>query len=460
MPLRPLLLALGLVLLLPKSSASAQATEEADVLRVRLLAEHAIRNTEITAEGGPLAFFADDNEAPIARLEVGETADVRLETAGLRLETSGEGFDAEAFRIEPLGEARARLQAAGTDVPPRLYEGVLSVRTSAEAPAGLLLIGEVELEAYVAAVLAGLYGADPTLSEEPGAGASEGAKAVAVAVRTYALFAREQSAGAYDLGDDVQAYEGAGAATSATQQAALATRGEVLMYRDRPIEPFYFASSGGHTANNEDVWGGPPRPYLRGRPDPYDASPYASWRQEIARDELLPVLSEAYGLAVSGIRVGERSPDGRAATLELMSAERDPLAVRASDVRQLVGDRSGAGTLPSTLFDVERVGERFVFAGRGAGHGVGLPLWSAREQARQGRSYTEILASYYTDVALGAIGDDLALPLPTPPTVAQAGRPPLPEVEAAEEAAAPQADNAGAFPARTRFKPSTERKGW
>ena len=53
------------------------------------------------------------------------------------------------------------------------------------------------------------------------------------------------------------------------------------------------------------------------------------------------------------------------------------------------------------------------------------------------------------------------MPLPTPPVVADVGRPPLPDVEAApREDEAARADNAGAFPPPTRFKPSTKRRGW
>ena len=385
MPPRPLLLltALGLLLAFP-SRASAQAADEATTLRVRLLEGHQVRAIEVTSEGGTLALFAD-NDAPVARLEAGTTARVSLQDGAFALEGFDVPVQAEALRVEPLGEARIRLRAlGGTDVlPARLYEGAVAISPDPEAPSTLLVINEVGLETYVAGVLAQAYGAD-----EPGAGVSEAAKAMAVAIRTAALFARDQSAGLYDFGDDLstQAYDGVEGVTSAARQAAQATRGEVLMHRDRLVEAAHFASSGGHTASNEDVWGGPPRPYLRGRPDPYDVSPYASWRVSLPSGELLPALSETYGVDVSGLRIGGRSPDGRVATLELTSTERGPLAVRAEDVRQDLNRRFGPETLKSTLFDVERVGEAFVFEGRGLGHGVGLPLWSAREQARQGRS--------------------------------------------------------------------------
>lgn len=455
----PAFLALG-VLLTAASPPSGQADDGGAPIRVRLLEAHHPRILEVRSQGGPLSFFTNDpSSAPVARLEDGEAARIRVQDTGVYLELPEDDTSTQALRIVPLADAHIRLQVtSGADVPPaRVYEGTITVEPDPEAPATLQVVNEVGLEAYVAGVLARDFGFD-----EP-----EAAKAMAVVIRTYALFVQDQSAGAYDLSDHAgtQVYEGVGEITPAVLEAVEATRGEVLMHRNRPIEAVQFASSGGHTASNEDVWGGPPRPYLRGRPDPYDASPYARWRFTLSRSELLPALSEAYGFAVSGLRLGERSPDGRVATVVMMSAERDPLAVRASDFRQVLNRRFGPTTLKSTLFDLERTGDQFVFEGRGLGHGVGLPHWSAREQARQGRSYTDMLAFYYTDVALGSTDVDLAMPLPDPPAVA--GRPAPPAVEPAarestreEETPHVTRTDEGAVPPRTRFEPSPKRKGW
>jgi stage II sporulation protein D len=64
------------------------------------------------------------------------------------------------------------------------------------------------------------------------------------------------------------------------------------------------------------------------------------------------------------------------------------------------GDR----TLRSTVFEVRREGEEYVFEGRGYGHGVGLSQWGAYDLSKQGVGYRQILDFYYTDVHLDRPG--------------------------------------------------------
>ena len=46
----------------------------------------------------------------------------------------------------------------------------------------------------------------------------------------------------------------------------------------------------------------------------------------------------------------------------------------------------------------------FAVSGRGWGHGVGMSQWGAYGQAREGRTYDEILAHYYAGTELGRAG--------------------------------------------------------
>jgi stage II sporulation protein D len=66
----------------------------------------------------------------------------------------------------------------------------------------------------------------------------------------------------------------------------------------------------------------------------------------------------------------------------------------------------GWGLLKSDLYDVSSMGNRFVFTGRGTGHGVGLCQLGAAEMAREGKSYRDILAFYYpgASVSVAASG--------------------------------------------------------
>ena len=77
-----------------------------------------------------------------------------------------------------------------------------------------------------------------------------------------------------------------------------ATRAMVVTYGGRPIRPYYSSSSGGHTENNENVWGGSPIPYLRGVRDAADdvaANPNHRWRVEMDWPTFSRRLDAVYG---------------------------------------------------------------------------------------------------------------------------------------------------------------------
>ena len=120
------------------------------------------------------------------------------------------------------------------------------------------------VEDYVAGVLAGEFNFNEL----------EASKAMAVSIRTMAYRAQANYNGPhYAIPDNElwQVYAGTESITNTVEQAVAETQGEVLQYNGELAEAVYFASSGGHTANNEDVWNASnPQPYLRGKDDPYD----------------------------------------------------------------------------------------------------------------------------------------------------------------------------------------------
>ena len=232
----------------------------------------------------------------------------------------------------------------------------------------------------------------------------------------------------------------------------------MLTYDGALIEAVYFASSGGHTADNETVWESPPRPYLRGVRDPYDHSPHAKWHAKIPRKKLLDALSKAYGFTVEGFRIDERSRDGRVRTIKLLGKPERTISGNA--FRLVVIRTFGARTLKSTFFDARVRGSDYVFEGHGFGHGVGLSQWGAHEMAQKGRSYRDILTFYYTDVALTRDADYAAL-LDREPQARVAVE--TPTVSVASEAPPPVASALPASetkPAARTKKKRRRRLGW
>jgi SpoIID/LytB domain protein len=103
-------------------------------------------------------------------------------------------------------------------------------------------------------------------------------KAQAVAARSYAL---AQAAGRSILYSDTrsQVYGGVEAESDVGDSAVAATSRQVLMFDGKVATTFFFSSSGGRTADVEDVFiGGTPIPYLVSVPDPDDKlSPHHRW---------------------------------------------------------------------------------------------------------------------------------------------------------------------------------------
>jgi SpoIID/LytB domain protein len=141
-----------------------------------------------------------------------------------------------------------------------------------------------------------LYG----LAEVPSSWPGPALAAQAIAARTYA-FRRVQTSGQHRTGcncalyassmDQVYAgWDKEGGADGDRWVAAVdATDGRGLVYGGGLIQAFYTSSSGGYTENNENVWGGPPIPYLRGVCDPGDYTadnPNALWQVSLTAKQV------------------------------------------------------------------------------------------------------------------------------------------------------------------------------
>jgi stage II sporulation protein D len=171
------------------------------------------------------------------------------------------------------------------------YRGSLEVRASA---GGLDAINVIDVEDYVRGVVS---------RESPSSWPIEALKAQAVAARSYVL--SSSGHGSFDVFDDTrsQAYGGVAAETAKTDQAVSATHLQVVLYKGKVAQTFFFSTSGGHTENNEFSslgFGQPAIPYLRGVDDPYEAdagSPYEHWKRKYSLGRMSSALS---GLGLHG----------------------------------------------------------------------------------------------------------------------------------------------------------------
>jgi len=390
---------LGLTL---QPGAHAQsASDSTNWVQVRLHHDLAVKSATLTPERGTLAVVLPSGDTPILQLPPNETVTMGRRQGDVYARRGASALYARSLRLAPSSTAAWTLGLAPEST--RTYTGSLRLRPG-ESESGLQLVNRAPLQDYVASVVAGEYGLDDRA----------GTRAMAVVARTYALFSTKHFDGEYDHVDGTasQVYRGQNIVTERARQAARATRGEILTYDGEPIQAVYFSSSGGHTASNEDVWtGSVPLPYLRGKEDPYDEpSPKHRWSTRINRRSLLQALSLHQGASVDGFLVGERSPDGRLMTIDILRSDGTETEIEASTFRTIVNEEVEGNPLKSTWFDARRAGSDYVFEGRGHGHGVGLNQWGAHTMAKRGKSYREILSFYYSGVQIQHLGDTSSPP--------------------------------------------------
>jgi SpoIID/LytB domain protein len=276
----------------------------------------------------------------------------------------------------------------------------------------------LSLEDYVLRVM---Y-AEGTVESEP-----EALKALAIAIRTYALKNRgRHTTDGYDFcstthcqrfGRDAAVMDGLSATTntglhSRLSAAVRATEGQVLLDRGQPVDAYFGASCGGQTANIRDLWGVTPAFYLRGVRDEYcDAGPHAKWTDTISRADLLRALQSDsrtdVGNRLDQVLISKRDATGRAEFIALEGEHRK--TIRGWDFKIIVGRALGWNLLKSSRFEVSHSGSNFIFRGSGFGHGLGLCQEGAHVMAMRGASYQKILEKYFPGTVVkketGRLGD-------------------------------------------------------
>ncbi len=276
----------------------------------------------------------------------------------------------------------------------------------------------------------------------------EALKAQAVAARNFAAVnLGKHSTYGFDVcsGTDCQVYGGFDSERQSTNAAVDETAGQMIYFNGMPITAFFHASSGGHTENAENVWS-LSLPYIKAVDDSFDAgSPHDSWQRVYTSEQISSILAQ-HNINVGSVQdiwVDSYTSAGRSLSLTI-SGSRGNTVLEKEKSRAVFGYND----LKSTLFTVETdadlfvvggVGQpvrkiaaaqakavdsagiksldagpdaltvsdgknnaavskypsRFIFSGKGWGHGLGMSQWGAKGMAEAGYSHTEILQYYY-----------------------------------------------------------------
>lgn len=257
-------------------------------------------------------------------------------------------------------------------------------------------VEEMDIESYLLGVVAGEMKNDWPM---------EALKAQAILARTFVLKFCDEKESKYagaDISTDIeeaQAYD-ATAVNERVEQAVKETEGLVLSNQGELPYAWFHAHSGGMTAKAKEglnyekeepaytrVTAG-----MESEKAPADA---AAWEATFGETEFVAAARKS-GLKnlkeLETVEVGERGVSGRAVTLMVNGS-----SVPAANLRIQLGSTKMRSTLLSSL--KLRDGKVYM-AGKGYGHGVGMPQWGAYGLAETGKTAEEIVTYYFQDVSV------------------------------------------------------------
>jgi stage II sporulation protein D (peptidoglycan lytic transglycosylase) len=396
--------------------ALAGLRASAQEFRVELLSASVVRQATIEAESREVKLCPALAKRSCWVVPRGGSGICRAASSGVRCETSSRGDPALRLpaqggeRSRPAGRphwfrtveitsgAEFRLKAEATrnnKAEDERWFSLREVRLSSSA-GGVQLVATVDLETYVAAVLAGEAGT----MRSPAA-----LRAMAVVARTWALGARGRHAKeGFDFCSlthcqvlRLPAGKTAGRSTL-WSSAAKETEGETLQFRGRLAEVYFSAACGGQTEAAADLWPDRAAPYLVSLSDPFcGSSEHASWERRISLPSAARILEGEMGVQLGGplvdLKVESRDASGRAKTLVAVGLTSQQ--VNANDFRYAMNRKLGWDVLLSNLYRIEPRPGVLIFRGRGLGHGVGLCQAGAEEMAYLGADYRKILNRYF-----------------------------------------------------------------
>jgi len=214
---------------------------------------------------------------------------------------------ARLLGIRPIGSGKLSTHYRGY----RYYGGFRYQRLVNQA---LTVVNIVNIEDYVQGVIP---------YEMSNSWPLEALKAQALCARTYVIsqLNKHNSYGIDVCTEmDCQVYRGRNSANATTDRAVNETAGMYITYNGALCETFYVSSHGGGSENNENIWTGTPRPYLRGVIDTYEEDPFRAglisnynWTSTISQASLTQrVKSAGYPNAstIVSIWVSQYTPTG------------------------------------------------------------------------------------------------------------------------------------------------------
>ena len=328
-------------------------------------------------------------------------------------------------------------------------EGELEIKIVDEC---LFVINHIPLEKYIICV---------ATSEMSGECPQALLESQTVAARSWLLAAMEQKHA--DLGIDscnddcCQRYQGIENLTNAAISAAEKTWGQVLIHDEKICDTRYAKSCGGISENNENVWDGDPKPYLRAIHDGNNSAlpniksesdlkvwltelqnsycgpeyvpendlkkylghvdksgSYFRWNVSFSQEELTQLISEKTRRTFDSIILLQplnRGISGRITQLRIDGISKgEPINIILKseyEIRRVLHPDFlySSAFIIETNSDLDSQPSQIKLRGAGWGHGVGLCQIGALGMALNGSSFENILSHYFHSTELKNIYD-------------------------------------------------------
>lgn len=172
-------------------------------------------------------------------------------------------------------------------------------------------------------------------------------------------------------------------------EAVSAVYGEYMTYKGEPILALFHAISPGTTQNSKDVWESE-LPYIKPKSAPGDTlSPDYDSEVSVPCQKIRDLFS-----------VKSQVSDSELIDISLLSDTSFVKEICLGEKTVSAGDLASKLGLRSPYFTAEYKQGSYIFKVKGYGHGLGMSQYSADYMARQGSTYSEILAHFYEGIKI------------------------------------------------------------
>ena len=328
-----------------------------------------------------------------------------------------EKFQNGTIRIRPQNENdKITIQSLqrGYGIPS--YRGTLELYQTAE---GIVIVNELLQEQYLYAVVP---------SEMPASYEAEALKAQAVCARSYAYNqSREHSYPEYKAHvDDSTSFQvyGNSKEQESTRNAVNETAGEKIWYKNQVATTYYYSTSCGKSTSIR-AWGtefNEYNQYLKSielcdeEGNAYESSlPWYQWSAVIPATLLENLLELNTGVEIGKLQSVSITELGDGGVVQQITAVGDGgniVVETENKIRKALGGEGYEITkqdgtviksttlLPSAFFTISQSDEKYIINGGGYGHGIGMSQNGANEMAKAGKTYREILTTFYSGVEI------------------------------------------------------------